>query len=110
MKAVQVWGPAKARKHRAGMGTCLQPHSLWDALGEDKRIRERKSRQKECVEAGEVPRKAQGPGSSNEGFIITLRKTHTVGTVHTQEKRMGVWLPELGNHLPGDRGMRRTSH
>lgn len=100
-------GTSKGKKAQGRHGNLPEAPFPLGPLGENKRFRERKP--EECIEeAGEVPREAQGPGSSNKEIIIAPRKTHTVGTVHTQEKRLGVWLPELGNHLPGDRGMRRT--
>lgn len=95
-------GTSKGKKAQGRHGNLPEAPFPLGPLGENKRFRERKP--EECIEeAGEAPREAQGPGSSNKEIIIAPRKTHTVGTVHTQEKRLGVWLPERGNHLPGDR-------
>lgn len=102
-------GTSKGKKAQGRHGTCLKLRSLWDVLGEDKRFRERKPGQKECIEeAGEAPRGSSGPWQLKQGDYNSSEKDTHVGTVHAQEKRLGVWLPELGNHLPGDRGMRRT--
>lgn len=95
---VQMWGPAKARKHRACLGTCRKPHSLGALLSEDKRIRKRKRGQ--CVNERDVWRRPRGASAiSGLGSLTRSFSSHRVQAAKNPglcgKEKTPAWLPDL---------------
>lgn len=98
-------GTSKGKKAQGRHGTCLKLRSLWDTLGEDKRFRERKPGQKECIEeAGEAPRGSSGPWQLKQGDYNSSEKdTHRRHSSRPREKT-GSMATRAGKSLAWGQG------